>query len=271
MIVVFEMMFFVMMGTMKNLVIAVSLDSSLELLAPYADIVVLDKAVKRNSSAFYDTVYIRSHFSQQSTLPQNFRNEIDSLVRQARTINSNVKFIDDMNNVDTIVAFEDKWLQYKTFVTFMPHTELYSEVLDTSSFARPVYKNRLSSRGSGITWDREKVIGLLDNWIIQESIKIQEELRVYVIRGEIYLIGIVKQSMTEGNKARGIKPRALMQDEVKFSKDLAAQAPGLGFAGIDIARSTDGKLYLMEVNRSPGFAKFHELTGINLASKLYEN
>jgi len=260
-----------MMRLVKNLVIAVSPDSSLELLVPYADIIMLDKSSIKDLNILYDTVYIRSHFSQQATLPQNFRSEIDSLVRQARIKNPNIKFIDDMDSVDAIVTFEDKWLQYKTFGTFMPHTELWGEALDTSSFARPVYKNRLSSRGSGVTWDREKVVGLLDNWIIQESLGIQEELRVYVIRGEVYEIGIVKQSMTEGNKTRGIKPRELMQDEVKFSKDLAAQAPGLDFTGIDIARSTDGKLYLLEVNRSPGFAKFYELTDINLANKLYES
>jgi len=256
---------------MKNFAITVSPDSSIELLEDFADVIALDRESIPDITSIYETLYIRSHFAQQSTLPQKFRNEIDSLVRQARIKNPNIKFIDDMDSVDAIVAFEDKWLQYKTFGIFMPHTELQGGALDTSSFARPVYKNRLSSRGSGVTWDKEKVVGSLDSWIIQESVEIHEELRVYVIRGEVYPIGIVKQSMTEGNKARGIEPRTLMQDEVKFSKDLAAQAPGLDFAGIDIARSTDGKLYLMEVNRSPGFAKFYELTGINLANKLYES
>ncbi|RYX79065.1 hypothetical protein EON76_04130 [bacterium] len=41
-------------------------------------------------------------------------------------------------------------------------------------------------------------------------------------------------------------------------------------AGIDIVRTAYGKLVLLEVNRSPGFAKFYDLTGINLADRLYE-
>jgi hypothetical protein len=256
---------------MKNLVIAVSPDSSLELLRLFADVVVLDKGLLKYSDKSYDTVYIRSHFGQQSTLPQNFRSEIDSLVQQARDKNPKVKFIDDMDTVDTIVAFEDKWLQYQTFGKFMPRTELYDENLETSSFVRPVYKNRLSSRGSGVTWNREQIVESPGDWMVQESLEIQEELRVYIILGEVYPIGVVKQSMTEGKKAQGLNSRALTQDEIKFSVNLIKQAPGLDIVGIDIARTSDRELKLMEVNRSPGFAKFYELTGFNLADKLYKD
>lgn len=260
-----------MMKIMKNLVIAVSPDSSLELLAPYADVVVLDKGLVKNSSASYDTVYIRSHFSQQSTLPQNFRNEINMLVQQARDINPKVRFIDNMDNVDAIVAFEDKWLQYIAYGKSMPRTELYDDKLDISSFVRPVYKNRLSSQGTGVTWDREKVVKSPGEWIVQESLEIHEELRVYIIHGKVYPIGAVKQSMTEGHKAQGINSRTLTQNEIRFSLSLIEETPGLDILGIDIVRSSDEELSLLEVNRSPGFAKFHELTGTNLADKLYEN
>jgi hypothetical protein len=254
---------------MKNLVIAVSPDSSLELLKNYADVVVLDKEWTSNPDAVYDTVYIRSHFSQPSTLPQNFRKEIDRLVQDAKRTNPAVKFIDSMDNVDAIVACEDKWLQYKTFGQLMPHTELYDDDLDISHFVRPIFKNRLSSRGSGVTWNREKVIGSEGNWIVQESLDIQEELRIYIIFGEVYPVGAVKRSMTEAQKAESANSRHLTQDEIDFSLNLIKQAPGLDIVGIDAARASDGSLYLMEVNRSPGFAKFHELTGANLADMLY--
>lgn len=260
-----------MMRTMKNLVIAVSPDSSLDLLARYADVVVLDKNPIKTISALYDTVYIRSHFSQQATLPQNFRSEIENLAKQARGLNPVVRFIDGMDNVDAIVAFEDKWLQYKTFADFMPRTELCDENLDISDFVRPIYKNRLSSRGSGVTWDRETTLRTRADWIIQESLDIKEELRVYIIRGEVCPVGTVKQSMTEGNKAEGVGFRELTQDEINFSKDLIEQASNLDLVGADIARSTNGELRLLEANRSPGFARFYELTGINIANLLYKN
>jgi len=259
-----------MIRVMKHLVIAVSPDSSLKLLGSFADVIVLDVESLAGIGVSYDTVYIRSHFGQEATLPQNFRGEIDSLAQQAKDSNPNVRFIDSMDTVDAIVAFEDKWLQYTYFGEFMPRTEIYHSGLDISNFTRPVYKNRLSSQGTGVTWDREKVTRSTGDWIVQESLDIREELRVYIICGEVYPIGAVKQSMTEGNKAEGINSRPLTQEEITFSLRLMQQAPGLDIVGIDVARSLDGELSLMEVNRSPGFAKFYQLTGVNLADTLYE-
>jgi len=255
---------------MKHLVIAVSAESSIQLLSLFADVLLLDKGPVKASDIFYDTVYIRSHFGQQSTLPQNFRDEIDSLVLRAININPNVKFIDGMDTVDAILAFEDKWLQYKTFGKFMPLTELFHSNLDISNFTRPVYKNRLSSNGSGVTWDKERTSVSPRSWIVQETLDIQEELRVYVMFGEVFNIGAVRQSMTEGSKAQGVSYRSLTKDEIQFSLRLMQKAPGLDIVGLDIARTSSGELRLIEVNRSPGFAKFHELTSINLADIIYE-
>ncbi|RYF29208.1 MAG: hypothetical protein EOO17_02330 [Chloroflexi bacterium] len=255
---------------MKNLVLAVSPDSSLDLLKPHADIIVLDKDVPEFVDEYYDTVYIRSHFSQPSTMPQNFQSEIEEVVERVKHTNNNVRFIDGMYTVDAIVAFEDKWLQYETFNEFMPRTQLLDTHTDISSFDRPIYKNRLSSRGSGVTWDRRTTEDSVHGWIVQESIEIKEELRVYIILGEVYSVGAVKRSMTEGDKAESVDSRALSQDEIDFTRRAMKQSPTLDIAGIDIARTINGKLILLEVNRSPGFAKFYEITGVNLADRLYE-
>lgn len=201
---------------MKNLVIAVSADSSLELLKPHADIIVLNKNPIAEITKPYETAYIRSHFSHPSTLPQVFRNKIDAIVSRAKMLNPHVKFIDTMDNVDTIVAFEDKWLQYKTFGEFMPRTEIYNDTFDISSFTHPVYKNRLSSRGAGVTWNKENATDSENGWIIQESLDIDEELRVYVIQGDVYPIGAVKQNMTEDRKAQALDSRELTHDEIDF-------------------------------------------------------
>lgn len=261
---------FDMIRIMKNLVLAVSPDSSLELLKQHADILILDKDFAKIIDTHYDTVYIRSHFSQPSTLPQKFRKEIDDVIQRTEEINQKVKFIDGMDNVDAIVAFEDKWQQYKTYGKFMPRTEVLNSNTDISSFERPIYKNRLSSRGSGVTWDKQNTVDSIDNWIVQESLDIREELRVYIILGKAYPVGAVKQSMTEESRAQAVDSRDLTQEEIDFSVRIIQQSPNLDIAGIDAARTRDGKLALIEVNRSPGFARFYELTGINLADKLYE-
>lgn len=254
---------------MNNLVLAVSLDSSLELLSHYADIIVLDKGGQLPADQVYETVYIRSHFSHPDLLPQVFEKEINDIIKRVRGANPNVRFIDGMDTIKKIVSFEDKWGQYKLFSNYMPRTELHTNSVDTSSFVRPVYKKRLSSRGSGVTWEKERVSDEPNGWIIQESIDIKEELRIYVVAGNVYSVGAVKQSMTEGNKAQGVSSRELAADEIEFIQKLMEAAPELEVAGIDVARTVEGGLKLMEVNRSPGFAKFNELTGANLADIIY--
>lgn len=254
---------------MKHLVIAVSPDSSLELLGSFADIIVLDKDQLPVNMPHYDTLYIRSHFGQPALLPQKFRTEIKNLVQQAKQKNPDIKFIDGADTVDKILAFEDKWLQYKTFNDFMPKTRLLEDGLNNSSFKRPIFKKRLSSRGNGVTWDIEKVTSFAGDWIIQESLDIAEELRVYVIHGEVYPIGAVRRSMTSEQNTQAVDSRDLVQDEIDFSIKISRQAHNMDVIGLDIARTSDGKLRLMEVNRSPGFAAFAKLTGVNLASLLY--
>lgn len=254
---------------MKHLVVAVSPDSSLELLGSFADIIVLDKEQLPANMPHYDTLYIRSHFGQPTLLPQNFRTEIEIIVQQAKQKNPDIKFIDNADTVDKILAAEDKWQQYETFSDFMPKTQLLNDELITTSFKRPVFKNRLSSRGNGVTWNREEITSFTGDWIIQESINIAEELRIYVICSEVYPTGAVRQSKTSEQSTQAVDSRHLTQNEIDFSLRIARQTTGMDIIGLDIARSLDGRLYLMEANRSPGFATFAKLTGVNLAGLLY--
>jgi len=255
---------------MKNIVIAVSPDSSLELLGVYADVIVLDKGPIPSSLQHYDTLYIRSHFGQAATLPEVYRTEIDLLVQLAKQANPDIKFIDDTYTIDKILAVEDKWLQYTTYGDFMPKTQLLGDELDTSGFERPVFKNRLSSHGNGVTWNIEDVTQPVNDWLIQESLDITEELRVYIIHGKVYPLAAVRQSKTLNQSTQAVDARTLTQEEIEFSTGIGEKSPDMSIVGIDIARTSAGKLYLLEVNRSPGFGKFAELTGVNLARFLYD-
>ena len=255
---------------MNHLVIAVSADSSLELLGKYADIIVLDKERIPTDLKNYESVYIRSHFSTPELLPQKFRPEIEDLVAQARSKNQTVTFIDGMDTVDAIVAFEDKWRQFEVFSEFMPSTKLLSNTEDTTGFTRPIFKKRLSSRGAGVTWNKDEVVGLPEDWIIQESVNIIEEIRVYTIKGKVYPIGAIRHSMSVEKKTHAVDSRELDENEIQFAAKIGEKAPELDIIGLDIARTTDNELFLMEANRSPGFGAFKKLTGANLADLLYE-
>lgn len=255
---------------MKNLVVAVSPDSSLELLGAFADIIVLDKEPVPAHIPRYETLYIRSHFGQAATLPQVFRAEIEDIVQRAKHENPNIKFIDGTDTVEKILAIEDKWLQYVTFNDFMPKTRLLNDKSDIAGFKRPIFKNRFSSHGNGVTWDIEKVTAPTNNWLVQESLDIIEELRVYVINGEVYPVGAIRRSKTAEQSTQPVDSRELTPEETEYSSRIGRQAISMDIIGLDIARTSDGRLYLMEVNRSPGFGVFAELTGVNLANLLYD-
>ncbi len=257
------------MRRMKNLVITVSPESSIDLLKLFADIIVLDKEPAPTNLPFYETLYIRSHFGHPSTLPEVFRSKIEAIVQLAKHENPDIKFVDNINSVDKIMRAEDKWNQYKIFSNFMPNTELLNDDLDVSGFVHPVFKKRFSSHGNGVTWNIDETTVPRKDWLVQESLDINEELRVYVINTNVYPVGAIRQSKTADKSTQAVDSRTLVQDEIKFSSQISKQAPNLDIIGLDIARTSGGKLYLMEVNRSPGFGKFAELTGINLASILY--
>lgn len=258
-----------MMEIMKNLVITVSPESSIDLFKSFADVIILDKESVPDKLPFYETLYIRSHFGAPSTLPEVFRSEIEDIVHRAKQENPNIKFIDDTDTVDKVMDTEDKWKQYEVFSGYMPKTRLLGIDLDASDFNRPVFKNRFSSHGNGVTWNIEETTSPRQDWLIQESLDIHEELRVYVINGKVYPIGAVRQSKTLDQNTQAMDTRPLRSDEIDFSLSIGRRVPLMDMIGLDIARNSDGKLYLMEVNRSPGFGEFAELTGINLARFLY--
>jgi len=258
-----------MMRVMKNLVITVSPDSSIDLLREFADVIVLDKELVPHTLPSYETLYIRSHFGQPSTLPEVFRSEIENIVQRVKYENPHVRFIDNTDTIDKVMNIEDKWTQYKIFSNFMPNTKLLSDDLNVFGFDRPVFKKRLSSHGNGVTWNIQETTSPRLDWLIQESLDIIEELRVYVINGNVYPIGAVRQSKTSSQNTQAVGYRILVQAEIDFSSRIGKLASSMDIIGLDIARDSDSKLYLMEVNRSPGFGKFSALTGVNLARFLY--
>ena len=254
---------------MKHLVLSVTRDSSLDLLGKYADVILFDEGdVSISPDAVYETVYIRSHFSHPDTLPQKFQEETEALVALVRQRKQNVVFIDGMDTVDKIVEFEDKWHQYGLFSNSMPQTEVLGADTEITKYKHPVYKNRISSRGVGVTWNSTET-SLSGDWIIQESMDIAEELRIYVIRGNVYPTVTVRQSKTCTTGTEAVGVREITQDEIVFSAKAAGLARELDIIGLDVARTTSGELYLLEANRSPGFGKFYAMTGINLADELY--
>ena len=253
---------------MNHLVVTVSPESSVDLLSKHADIILLDQVNVTKVLSIYKSIYVRSHFSKAELQPQNFQDTITAIVSRAKSLNPNIHVVDGMDTVEKIIGFEDKWNQYQIYSEFMPQTRVLNTKNNTNS-QKFIYKKRLSSRGLGVTADLSEVTGSVNDWIAQEKLDIDEEIRVYIIRGTVYPLGAVRSSMTTNRKTLSINARELINDEIAFASAISQRSNELDMIGLDVARTNDGTLQLMEVNRSPGFGAFAELTQVNLSDVLY--
>lgn len=204
-----------------------------------------------------DLVYFRDPFNDPLYQPNPMH--LDRLIASCK----NCRIIDQVTCFQDLVNAEDKFLQSKTYLPFYPKTWLPSE--QTFIVGQHLAKPRISQRARDIlfTLDDRK---LDDYWIIQELLDIAEELRIYLIGGQILPQASIKSSKSSG-KVKVIGSRAISLAEQTFVRQ-AMQDTSLDFAGIDLAVLANGEYRLIEVNRSPQFRRYTERTGLNLASLL---
>lgn len=114
--------------------------------------------------------------------------------------------------------------------------------------------------------------GLKARVIVQEFIKEAKgaDIRAFVVDGEV--VGAMKRQGKEGefrsNLHRGGTATIMeLTDEEKRTAIKAAEAVGLGVAGVDLLQSSRGPLVL-EVNSSPGLEGIERATGVDIAGKI---
>ena len=197
----------------------------------------------------YEIVYYRDPFNDD--------NVSEKMVEESLKKVHGQRSIDNIKTYAEMLLFEDKYNQYKTYHDLMPKTFLPSEFyhLEKSNY---LAKKRISQRSKDIIFDLSDD-RIDDNYIIQEIIDIDEELRVYIIFGEIIQQATIKSSKING-KVKVIGKRDLSEIELSFCQVIAERTK-LDFIGIDLAVLKDGGVKLIEVNRSPQFLKYAELYG----------
>ncbi len=114
--------------------------------------------------------------------------------------------------------------------------------------------------------------GLKARVIVQEFIKEAKgaDIRAFVVDGEV--VGAMKRQGKDGefrsNLHRGGTATILeLSEEEKQTAIKAADAVGLGVAGVDLLQSSRGPLVL-EVNSSPGLEGIERATGVDIAGKI---
>lgn len=102
-----------------------------------------------------------------------------------------------------------------------------------------------------------------DNYplLLQEKLDIKDEYRVLVVGFQA--LGTTKKVAPEGSITRNVAQGATLT-RVKDRPDLESLAVKIAgktkreIAGVDIIETVDGKLYILECNRNPGFQGFME-------------
>ena len=120
----------------------------------------------------------------------------------------------------------------------------------------------------------EALRGLYANFLVQEFVAEAEgaDLRCFVVGDRVVAAmrrqapaGDFRSNLHRGGTAAAIEP----SDDERAVAVLAAQALGLGVAGVDLIRARRGPLVL-EVNASPGLEGIEDATGIDIAAKIVE-
>jgi len=120
----------------------------------------------------------------------------------------------------------------------------------------------------------EAFMGMETNILVQEFIKEAggADIRAFVINGKV--VGAIKRQGIEGefrsNLHRGGVSKKIKLKRAEINAAVkAANAMGLGIAGVDMLQSERGPL-ILEVNSSPGLKGIETSAGIDIASKIIE-
>ena len=206
-------------------------------------------------------IYFRDPFNTAEYDEAQIKQVID-IVKKS---NPSATYIDNIENYHDI-AIEDKWLQYQKLGKYMPTTNTLSA---TGRFneGEHIAKQRISSRGRGIAFNRDQIDRSQD-YIIQPLLDIKKEYRIFGINGKIVERGAVRTAKTTSSKVKMQKAEKIPIDVLEFARGIYKLIPRLDFVGFDIAVLSDGSKILIEINRSPQFKRYNQITNDNLADDL---
>ncbi len=212
--------------------------------------------------------YTIAYFRDPYNTPKNQGWELKIKPLLERIQKLNLPSIDKITKLDNFLI-EDKWRQYQCYKNLMPKTQLLDGTINYDSSIH-FLKKRISSRSKGVLFSSDSIpSSQLDNYIVQEKLEIKEEYRIFTLFGQIIQPAEIKSSKTKRTKVKVNRDKTLkINTQLEQFITRIMHKTDVDFAGLDIALTQSGEYKLIEVNRSPQFKAFFEITGVNLASKL---
>lgn len=210
----------------------------------------------------FDIVYIRDPFNTAHLTLESITRRVE-LIKTSHPAAYYVDHVDDIKGV----LIEDKWRQYERWGAWMPKTYLGGG--DADAEGPVIAKKRISARSRDILFD-VRPAELSSDWIVQERLVIDDELRVYLLFGQpVTLAGKRRPKQPhQATKVTGL--HSLSDEEMFFVQQITSSMIGFDLAGLDIAVTPHG-LRLIEVNRSPQFRRYNELGGTNLVADFWSH
>lgn len=244
---------------MKNVVISAKNDVAALRYQEYARVINVDEEVNFEGWAEVDSVYLRLHFCHENM--DEIRERVDGVLRRFE----NAYFINGVERFDDLLRLENKWSLAKMLEGYMPRAYSLEEVPRGATGL--VYKQRLSRCGHNTKFDAHESLDP-EEYFAQERMVVLEELRVYIVLGEIVELAAIRTTKMETQKVKMVGVRALDEVEKNFVREVIARLPRADFVGLDIARVAAG-YKVIEVNWTPVFSAYRRMTNIDLAGRLY--
>jgi hypothetical protein len=250
----------------NSLIITTKSDQSLEYFLLDTNVVVAyfedsnELFAEQVKGSSFDVIYVRDPFNTGIFSLDAIATKLSS-VKESQP---NARYVDHVNDLEGVLI-EDKWRQYQLLSDFMSPTKLATGGAFIEG--KHIAKKRISARSKDILFSIDAPLG--DDWIIQDRLAIQEELRIYSINGKVLEKATQKSSKAIGQKVKVTGIRQLTDKELSFASEIAAKLPQLHFIGLDVAVTSQG-LRLIEVNRSPQFKRYNELSGENIVNGLLQ-
>jgi len=145
-----------------------------------------------------------------------------------------------------------------------------------------VIKPLFGSEGKGIVRvaDEETAYRVLRGWelnryvyYIQEYIPhYREDIRAFVV-GDIVAAAMRRRAegwKTNYSKGAEVAPAVLSPEMENLALE-AVRVIGLDYAGVDLMRSEDGRMYVVEINSIPGWRGLRKITGLKIAEQIIDH
>jgi len=107
-----------------------------------------------------------------------------------------------------------------------------------------------------------------NKYMLQECVVNSKDYRVMVVGGKV--LGVMMRAIGDNPRLKDVFEKSDLPEEIKVMAVRAAEVCGMAIAGVDVVFRDDEitKPLLFEVNKTPNYTRFEEVTGLKVAEEV---